>query len=51
MRAKAAILYEAGTPLRFEEVDVAPPQAGEVLVRLYAGGVCHSDLHVMKGDL
>ena len=51
MRAKAAILYEAGTPLRFEEVDVAPPQAGEVLVRMYAGGVCHSDLHVMKGDL
>ena len=51
MRAKAAILYEAGTPLRFEEVEVAPPQAGEVLVRLYAGGVCHSDLHVMKGDL
>ena len=51
MRAKAAILYEAGTPLRFEEIEVAPPQAGEVLVRMYAGGVCHSDLHVMKGDL
>jgi NDMA-dependent alcohol dehydrogenase len=51
MRAQAAVLYEAGTPLRFEEVEVMPPQAGEVLVRMYAGGVCHSDLHVMKGDL
>jgi NDMA-dependent alcohol dehydrogenase len=50
MRAQAAVLYEAGTPLRFEEVEVTPPQAGEVLVRMYAGGVCHSDLHVMKGD-
>ncbi|GIX49056.1 MAG: S-(hydroxymethyl)glutathione dehydrogenase [Candidatus Tectimicrobiota bacterium] len=51
MRAKAAVLYEAGTPLRIEEVEVLPPQRGEVQVRMYAGGVCHSDLHVMKGDL
>ncbi len=51
MQAKAAVLYEAGTPLRLEEVEVLPPQRGEVLVRIHAGGVCHSDLHVMKGDL
>jgi S-(hydroxymethyl)glutathione dehydrogenase/alcohol dehydrogenase len=51
MRAKAAVLYEVGTPLRFEEVEVLPPQRGEVQVRMYAAGVCHSDLHVMKGDL
>ena len=51
MRAKAAVLYEVGTPLRFEEVEVLPPQRGEVQVRIYAAGVCHSDLHVMKGDL
>jgi NDMA-dependent alcohol dehydrogenase len=51
MRAKAAVLYEVGTPLRLEEVEVLPPQHGEVQVRMYAGGVCHSDLHVMKGDL
>lgn len=51
MKAKAAVLYEAGTPLRLEEVEVLPPQRGEVQVRIYAGGVCHSDLHVMKGDL
>lgn len=51
MHAKAAILYEARTPLRYEDVEVLPPQRGEVQVRMYAGGVCHSDLHVMKGDL
>src|SRR5918996_2666221 len=51
MHAKAAVLYEVGTPLRFEEVEVLPPQRGEVQVRMYAAGVCHSDLHVMKGDL
>src|ERR671914_2899573 len=51
MHAKAAVLYEVGTPLRLEEVEVLPPQPGEVQVRMYAAGVCHSDLHVMKGDL
>src|SRR2546427_4421243 len=51
MQVKAAVLYEAGAPLRLEEVEVLPPQRGEVQVRMYAGGVCHSDLHVMKGDL
>src|SRR3989440_9517547 len=51
MQAKAAVLYAAGTALRLEEVEVLPPQRSEVQVRMYAGGVCHSDLHVMKGDL
>lgn len=51
MRMKAAVLHEAGQPLRIEDVNVHPPQRGEVQVRMYAGGVCHSDLHVMKGDL
>ncbi len=51
MRMKAAVLHEAGQPLSIEEVEVHPPQRGEVQVRIYAGGVCHSDLHVMKGDL
>ena len=49
--APAAVLYEAKQPLRIEEVRVLPPQAGEVTVRMKAAGVCHSDLHVMKGDL
>jgi S-(hydroxymethyl)glutathione dehydrogenase/alcohol dehydrogenase len=48
---KAAVLYEAGQPLRVEEVDLAPPRAGEVRVRMSAAGVCHTDYHYMKGDL
>jgi len=51
MKAPAAVLYEAGKPLRVEEVEVLPPQRGEVTVRMKAAGVCHSDYHVMCGDL
>lgn len=50
-KALAAVLYKSGKPLVIEEVEVAEPQAGEVMVRMKAAGVCHSDLHVMKGDL
>ena len=48
---KAAVLYEPGQPLRVEDVQLSPPQAGEVLVRVGAAGVCHSDYHVMHGDM
>jgi Zn-dependent alcohol dehydrogenase len=48
---KAAVLYEHGQPLIVEEVELAPPQAGEVRVRVAAAGVCHSDYHYMRGDL
>ena len=48
---KAAILYEPKTPLRVEDVDIDGPKEGEVLVRVAAAGVCHSDYHVMTGDL
>ena len=51
MELKAAILYEAGQPLQVEEVDLGAPRAGEVLVRVAAAGVCHSDYHYMRGDL
>jgi S-(hydroxymethyl)glutathione dehydrogenase/alcohol dehydrogenase len=51
MKAKAAVLFEVGKRLELCEVDVAPPRAGEVLVRMAAGGVCHSDLHAMTGHL
>lgn len=50
-RALAAVLYEPGKPLRLEEVEVMPPQRGEVTVRMKAAGVCHSDYHVICGDL
>jgi S-(hydroxymethyl)glutathione dehydrogenase/alcohol dehydrogenase len=49
--ATAAVLYEAGKPLSIEQVEVMPPGRGEVRVKMKAAGVCHSDLHVIKGDL
>lgn len=51
MKAKAAVLFEVGQKLEIREVEVQKPQAGEVLIRMAAGGVCHSDLHVMTGHL
>src|SRR5512134_3366840 len=51
MKARAAVLFEGQRKLSIEQVDVADPRAGEVVVRMAVGGVCHSDLHVMKGDL
>jgi Zn-dependent alcohol dehydrogenase len=48
---KAAVLYEPGQPLQIEEVELAPPRAGEVMVKVAAAGVCHSDYHVMSGDM
>src|SRR6185295_10257281 len=49
MLIRAAVLWEAGTPLSVEEVELADPKAGEVRVRIAAAGVCRSDLHVMEG--
>jgi len=44
MKIRAAVVREFGAPLTIEEVDLAPPAAGEVLVKLEAAGVCHTDL-------
>jgi len=51
MRMKAAVLYEVRQPLVIEEVELDPPKAGEVLVKMEATGVCHSDLHYYTGDI
>jgi S-(hydroxymethyl)glutathione dehydrogenase/alcohol dehydrogenase len=48
---KAAVLWEPRTRVEILDVELAPPQAGEVLVRIAASGVCASDLHVVDGDL
>jgi len=48
---RAAVFYEVGKPLVVENVELGSPRAGEVLVRIAATGVCHSDLHYIKGDL
>jgi S-(hydroxymethyl)glutathione dehydrogenase/alcohol dehydrogenase len=49
MKINAAVLEEFGAPLRVQEVDLAEPQAREVLVRLSACGVCHTDLYTASG--
>jgi S-(hydroxymethyl)glutathione dehydrogenase/alcohol dehydrogenase len=49
MLIKAAVLREFGAPLEIEEVELAEPKAGEVLVRLVACGVCHTDLYTASG--
>lgn len=48
---KAAVLYAVKQPLRVEDVRLDAPRDGEVLVRIGAAGVCHSDYHFMNGDL
>lgn len=51
MKTTAAILWEYGSDWSVEEVDLDPPQEGEVLVSFEATGLCHSDEHVRVGDL
>jgi succinate semialdehyde reductase (NADPH) len=48
---RAAVLTEVGAPLRLEEIPRPTPKAGEVLVQVTACGVCHTDLHVIKGEV
>jgi Zn-dependent alcohol dehydrogenase len=48
---RAAVLHATGEPMQLEEVRLAEPRAGELLVRVQAAGVCHSDLHYLNGDL
>src|SRR3954447_15425351 len=49
MRIRAAVLEEFGAPLAVQELDLAEPGPGEVLVRLIACGVCHTDLYTASG--
>ncbi len=49
MKSRAAIAWEAGKPLTIEEIDVEGPKKGEVLVRLVATGVCHTDAFTLSG--
>ncbi|MFK2905880.1 S-(hydroxymethyl)glutathione dehydrogenase/class III alcohol dehydrogenase [Dyella ginsengisoli] len=50
MKSRAAVAWEAGKPLSIEQVDVQGPQKGEVLVRIVATGVCHTDAYTLSGD-
>src|SRR5205085_2769059 len=49
MKIRAAVLDDFGAPLAVQELDLAEPNAGEVLVRLVACGVCHTDLYTASG--
>src|ERR671935_157328 len=49
MKIRAAVLESFGAPLEVQEVDLADPRDGEVLVRLVACGVCHTDLYTASG--
>jgi S-(hydroxymethyl)glutathione dehydrogenase/alcohol dehydrogenase len=49
MRIRAAVLEEFGSPLAVQEVDLGAPKAGEVLVRLDACGICHTDMYTASG--
>ncbi|MEU7811221.1 Zn-dependent alcohol dehydrogenase [Pseudonocardia sp. NPDC049154] len=51
MKTTAAVVHEAGKPLEIEELDLGGPQEGEILVRYTHAGLCHSDLHVMDGEI
>ncbi len=48
---KAAVCYELNKPLVVEEVDIDPPQSEELKVKIAATAICHSDIHMFKGEL
>ncbi|WP_226642635.1 S-(hydroxymethyl)glutathione dehydrogenase/class III alcohol dehydrogenase [Microbulbifer variabilis] len=50
IRCKAAVAWKAGEPLSIEEVEVMPPQKGEVRIKLMATGVCHTDAFTLSGE-
>ena len=50
MKTRAAVAWQAGKPLTIEEVDLQGPKKGEVLVKLVATGVCHTDAFTLSGE-
>uniref|UniRef100_A0A9J7ZUE7 S-(hydroxymethyl)glutathione dehydrogenase n=1 Tax=Cyprinus carpio carpio TaxID=630221 RepID=A0A9J7ZUE7_CYPCA len=50
IKCKAAVAWEAGKPLSIEELEVAPPKAHEVRVKVHATGVCHTDAYMLSGS-
>jgi NDMA-dependent alcohol dehydrogenase len=51
MRTRSAVLYAPGERIRVEEIELDPPKEHEVQVRMVAAGICHSDYHIVVGDL
>ncbi len=50
MKSRAAVAFAAGEALQIVELDVAPPRAGEVLIKITHTGVCHTDAYTLSGD-
>ena len=50
MKTRAAVAWEAGSPLSIEEIDLEGPRAGEVMIQIKATGVCHTDAFTLSGD-
>ena len=50
MKSRAAVAFAKGEPLQIVEIDVAPPQAGEVMVKITHTAVCHTDAYTLSGD-
>ncbi len=50
LKSRAAVAFKAGEPLQIVEIDVAPPQKGEVLVKITHTGVCHTDAFTLSGE-
>ena len=50
MKSRAAVAFGPGQPLQIVELDVAPPQKGEVLIKISHTGVCHTDAFTLSGD-
>ncbi len=51
MKTRAAILWEANTPWSVEEITLDAPKTGEVMIKLIGSGLCHSDDHLLTGDM
>lgn len=50
MKTRAAVAWEAGKPLEIEEIDLDGPKDGEVLLRIVATGICHTDAFTLSGE-
>ena len=49
IRSRAAVAWAPGQPLDITEIEVAPPKHGEVLLKIVATGVCHTDAYTLSG--
>jgi S-(hydroxymethyl)glutathione dehydrogenase/alcohol dehydrogenase len=51
MKTRTAVIYEPGQPIQIEEIELDPPKTHEVQVKMVAAGICHSDYHIISGEL